>query len=59
MELLPSPFLTVLKNEDGNVLFYDPINTFHSRLYGVGHIVKDNSAREKTPGRHFIGYSFD
>ena len=30
------------KNE-GNVLFNDALNTFYSRLYGVGRMVKDRS----------------
>ena len=27
--------------KDGNVLFNDTLNTFHLRLYGVEHMVKD------------------
>ena len=30
-----------------NVLFNDSFNTFHLRLYGVGHMVKDHSDSEK------------
>ena len=30
-----------------NVLFNDTLNTFYLRLYGVGHMVKDHSDREK------------
>ena len=31
-------------------MFYDALNTFHSRLYGVTYImVKDHSARERKP----------
>ena len=29
--------------KEGNVLFNDALNTFYLRLYGVGHMVKDNS----------------
>ena len=45
------------KKEEGNVLFNDALNTFYLRLYGVGHMVKDHSVREKTRCRH-MGYSF-
>ena len=30
-----------------NVLFYDALNTFYLRLYGVSHMVKDHSDSEK------------
>ena len=30
-----------------NVLFYDALNTFYLRLYGVKHMVKDLSDSEK------------
>ena len=30
-------------NNEGNVLFNDALNTFYLRLYGVGHMVKDQS----------------
>ena len=33
--------------KEGNVLFNDALNTFYLRLYGVGHMVKDHSKREK------------
>ena len=29
--------------KEGNVLFNDALNTFYTRLYGVGHMVKDHS----------------
>ena len=29
--------------KEGNVLFNDALNTFHLRLYGIGHMVKDHS----------------
>ena len=32
---------------EGNVLFNDTLNTFYSRLYGVGRMVKDHSDSEK------------
>ena len=43
---------------EGKVLFNYALNTFYLRLYGVGHIVKDQSdRREETRCRH-ISYSF-
>ena len=30
-----------------NVLFYDTLNTFYLRLYGIRHMVKDHSDSEK------------
>ena len=33
--------------KEGNVLFNDALNTFYLRLYGVGHMVKDNSDSER------------
>ena len=33
--------------KEGNVLFNDALNTFHLRLYGITHMVKDHSASEK------------
>ena len=33
--------------KEGNVLFNDALNTFYLRLYGVGHMVKVHSDREK------------
>ena len=33
--------------KEGNVLFNDALNTFHLRLYGVRHMVKDHSDSEK------------
>ena len=38
-----------------NVLFHDALNTFHLRLYGVGHMVKDHSDSERG---NPMGYSF-
>ena len=35
--------------KEGNVLFNDTLNTFYLRLYGVGHMVKDHSDRERKP----------
>ena len=31
----------------GNGLFNDTLNTFYIRLYGVGHMVKDQSDSER------------
>ena len=44
---------------EGNVLFNDARNTFYLRLYGVEHVVKDDSSseRHKTRCRHYMGYS--
>ena len=33
--------------KDGNVLFYDALNTFYLRLYGVRHMVIDHSDSER------------
>ena len=35
-----------MRLEEGNVLFNDALNTFHLRLYGVGHMVKNHSDSE-------------
>ena len=40
-----------LARKEGNVLFNDTLNTFYLRLYGVTHMVKDDSDSH-------IGYSF-
>ena len=44
--------------KEGNVLFNDALNIFYLRLYGVSHMVKDQSDREReeTCCRH-MGYS--
>ena len=36
----------VKERKEGNVLFNDALITFHLRLYGVGHMVKDHSDSE-------------
>ena len=47
-----------IRNNEGNVLFNDALNTFYIRLYGVRHMVKDHTkAREETRCCH-MGYSF-
>ena len=33
--------------KEGNVLFYDALNTFYLRFYGVRHMVKNHSDRER------------
>ena len=33
--------------KEGNVLFYDALNTFYLRLYDVRHMVKNHSDRER------------
>ena len=35
--------------KEGSVLFNDALNTFYLRLYGVGHMVKDQSDSERKP----------
>ena len=38
---------TRLENRERNVLFNDALNTFYLRLYGVRHMVKNHSDRER------------
>ena len=33
--------------KEGNVLFNDALNTFYLRLYGIRHMIKDQSDSEK------------
>ena len=33
--------------KEGNVLFNDALNTFYLQLYGIKHMVKDHSERER------------
>ena len=42
----PEPDLDMWEREI-NVLFNDALNTFYLRLYGVRHMVKDDSDSEK------------
>ena len=35
------------RRKEGNVLFNDALSTFYLRLYGVRHMVKDDSDSEK------------
>ena len=35
------------QKKERNVLFNDALGTFYSRLYGVGHMVKDHSDSER------------
>ena len=39
--------LNTFYKRERNVLFNDALNTFYLRLYGVRHMVKDNSDSEK------------
>ena len=39
--------LNVIGRKEGNVLFNDALNAFYLRLYGVRHMVKDNSDSER------------
>ena len=42
--------VTVLgRNEEGNGLFNDALNTFYLQLYGVRLMVKDHSDSERKP----------
>ena len=36
-----------VRTKEGNVLFKDALNTFYLRLYGVGHMVEDQSDSER------------
>ena len=40
-------FLHFLENKEGNVLFNDALSTFYLRLYGITHMVRDNSDSER------------
>ena len=48
---------------EGSVLFNEALNTFYLRLYGVGHMVKDQSDSERNPllshGLLFLSSSMD
>ena len=44
--------------KEGKVLFNDILNTFYLRLYGVRHMVADNSDRERGNLLLPMGYSF-
>ena len=39
--------IAILERKEGNVLFNDALNTFYLRLYGIRHMVKDQSESEK------------
>ena len=41
------PLVRHSQRKEGNVLFNDALNTFYLRLYGVRHMVKDNSNNER------------
>ena len=45
------------RERERNVLFNDALNTFYLRLYGVRHMVKDDSDSEKGNPLPPIGYS--
>ena len=41
-------YISVMEvRKEGNVLLTNALNTFHLRLYGVGHMVKNHSGRER------------
>ena len=44
--------------KEGNVLFNDTLNTFYLRLYGVIHMVKDQSDFKGGNRCRYMGYSF-
>ena len=56
--LLSVPSL-ITRRKEGNALFNNAFNTFYLRLYGIGHMVKDHSDREReeTLCYHMV-YSF-
>ena len=39
----------ILFGGERNVSFNDALNTFYLRLYGIRHMVKDHSDRERKP----------
>ena len=58
---LPLIYVSCLKSvseRERNVLFNDALNTFYLLLYGVRHMVKDQSDREKGNPPPHIGYSY-
>ena len=46
-ETLYYVYMCIFGRKEGNVLFNDTLNTFYLRLYGVGHMVEDNSNSER------------
>ena len=42
-------FQKYIITKEGNALFNNTLNTFYLRLYGIGHIVKDQSDSERKP----------
>ena len=44
---MASDIIMVKRERERNVLFNDALNTFYLRLYGVRHMVKDDSDSEK------------
>ena len=46
------------RERERNVLFNDALNTFYLRLYGVRHMVKDDSDSEKGNPLPPLGYSY-
>ena len=48
----------MLKKKERNALFNDALYSFYLQLYGVGHMVKDHSAREETRCHHCMDYFF-
>ena len=47
-----------VQEKEGNVLVNDTLNTFLIRLYGIRHMVNDNSVREESHFCHYMDYSF-
>ena len=41
------PFYSLTRKEERKFLFNDALNTFYLRLYGIRHMVKDDSDSEK------------
>ena len=47
MEDISSRYMNESGRKEGNVLFNDTLNTFYLLLYGVSHMVKDDSDSER------------
>ena len=50
----------ILTRKEGSALFNNALDTFYLRLYGIEHMVKDNSdrVRVETHCHNYTGYSF-
>ena len=50
--------IEIIQQDGRNVLFNYAFITFYLRLYGVGHMAKDDLNRQETCCYHYMGYSF-